>query len=53
VIETGKLRSEAKAEIQTLLNRFDLARGDGRRSRSRAGRAGRDACATSRSASSA
>ncbi|MEO7732295.1 MAG: aldehyde dehydrogenase family protein, partial [Kofleriaceae bacterium] len=27
VLETGKLRSEAKAEIQTLLNRFELARG--------------------------
>ena len=27
VLETGKLRSEAKVEIQTLLNRFDLARG--------------------------
>src|SRR6185295_14981504 len=27
VLETGKLRSEAKAEIQTLINRFDLARG--------------------------
>ncbi len=27
VIETGKLRSEAKVEIQTLLNRFDLVRG--------------------------
>jgi acyl-CoA reductase-like NAD-dependent aldehyde dehydrogenase/4-aminobutyrate aminotransferase-like enzyme len=26
VLETGKLRSEAKAEIQTLLNRFDLAK---------------------------
>lgn len=26
VLETGKLRSEAKAEIQTLINRFDLAR---------------------------
>jgi acyl-CoA reductase-like NAD-dependent aldehyde dehydrogenase/4-aminobutyrate aminotransferase-like enzyme len=26
VIETGKIRSEAKAEIQTLLNRFDLVR---------------------------
>ena len=26
VIETGKLRSEAKVEITTLLNRFDLAR---------------------------
>ena len=26
VLETGKIRSEAKAEIQTLLNRFDLAR---------------------------
>ena len=25
VLETGKLRSEAKTEIQTLLNRFDLA----------------------------
>ena len=27
VIETGKIRSEAKAEITTLLNRFDLVRG--------------------------
>ncbi|HUJ58390.1 MAG TPA: aldehyde dehydrogenase family protein [Kofleriaceae bacterium] len=27
VLETGKLRSEAKAEIQTLLARFELARG--------------------------
>ena len=27
VIETGKLRSEAKTEIQTLLNRFELAKG--------------------------
>ncbi|MCW5807248.1 MAG: aldehyde dehydrogenase family protein [Deltaproteobacteria bacterium] len=27
VLETGKIRSEAKAEITTLLNRFDLARG--------------------------
>ncbi len=27
VIETGKIRSEAKAEVQTVLNRFDLARG--------------------------
>ncbi|HEY6178430.1 MAG TPA: aldehyde dehydrogenase family protein, partial [Kofleriaceae bacterium] len=27
VLETGKLRSEARAEIQTLINRFDLARG--------------------------
>ncbi|NVB79474.1 MAG: aldehyde dehydrogenase family protein, partial [Kofleriaceae bacterium] len=27
VLETGKLRSEAKQEIQTLLNRFDLVRG--------------------------
>ncbi|HEY0985582.1 MAG TPA: aldehyde dehydrogenase family protein, partial [Kofleriaceae bacterium] len=27
VLETGKLRSEAKTEIQTLINRFDLARG--------------------------
>lgn len=27
VLETGKLRSEAKLEIQTLLNRFELARG--------------------------
>jgi RHH-type transcriptional regulator, proline utilization regulon repressor / proline dehydrogenase / delta 1-pyrroline-5-carboxylate dehydrogenase len=26
VLETGKLRSEARAEIQTLINRFDLAR---------------------------
>ena len=26
VIETGKLRSEAKAEIQTLISRFELAR---------------------------
>ena len=26
VLETGKLRGEAKAEIQTLINRFDLAR---------------------------
>ncbi|HEY5944855.1 MAG TPA: aldehyde dehydrogenase family protein, partial [Kofleriaceae bacterium] len=26
VIETGKLRSEAKTEVQTLLNRFDLVR---------------------------
>ncbi|HTR52108.1 MAG TPA: aldehyde dehydrogenase family protein [Kofleriaceae bacterium] len=26
VLETGKIRSEAKAEIQTLLNRFELAR---------------------------
>ncbi len=26
VIETGKLRSEAKAEIQTVLNRFDLVK---------------------------
>jgi RHH-type proline utilization regulon transcriptional repressor/proline dehydrogenase/delta 1-pyrroline-5-carboxylate dehydrogenase len=26
VVETGKVRAEAKAEIQTLLNRFDLAR---------------------------
>jgi len=26
VLETGKLRTEAKAEIQTLINRFDLAR---------------------------
>ncbi|HEY0194124.1 MAG TPA: aldehyde dehydrogenase family protein, partial [Kofleriaceae bacterium] len=26
VLETGKLRTEAKVEIQTLLNRFDLAR---------------------------
>jgi acyl-CoA reductase-like NAD-dependent aldehyde dehydrogenase/4-aminobutyrate aminotransferase-like enzyme/ribosomal protein S18 acetylase RimI-like enzyme len=26
VLETGKIRSEAKAEIQTLVNRFDLAR---------------------------
>ncbi|HET9621640.1 MAG TPA: aldehyde dehydrogenase family protein [Kofleriaceae bacterium] len=26
VVETGKLRGEAKIEIQTLLNRFDLAR---------------------------
>ncbi len=29
VLETGKIRSEAKAEIQTFLNRFDLvAHGD-------------------------
>jgi RHH-type proline utilization regulon transcriptional repressor/proline dehydrogenase/delta 1-pyrroline-5-carboxylate dehydrogenase len=27
VLETGKLRSEAKVEIQTVLNRFDLTRG--------------------------
>jgi RHH-type transcriptional regulator, proline utilization regulon repressor / proline dehydrogenase / delta 1-pyrroline-5-carboxylate dehydrogenase len=27
VLETGKIRSEAKLEVQTLLNRFDLARG--------------------------
>jgi acyl-CoA reductase-like NAD-dependent aldehyde dehydrogenase/4-aminobutyrate aminotransferase-like enzyme len=27
VLETGKIRSEAKAEVQTLLNRFDLAKG--------------------------
>ncbi len=27
VWETGKLRAEAKAEVQTVLNRFDLARG--------------------------
>ena len=27
VLETGKLRSEAKVEIQTLLNRFDLVKG--------------------------
>ncbi|HEY6037711.1 MAG TPA: aldehyde dehydrogenase family protein, partial [Kofleriaceae bacterium] len=26
VIETGKIRSEAKAEIQTLINRFDLVK---------------------------
>ncbi len=26
VIETGKLRSEAKAEVQTLINRFDLVK---------------------------
>jgi RHH-type transcriptional regulator, proline utilization regulon repressor / proline dehydrogenase / delta 1-pyrroline-5-carboxylate dehydrogenase len=26
VLETGKLRSEAKVEIQTLINRFDLSR---------------------------
>jgi RHH-type transcriptional regulator, proline utilization regulon repressor / proline dehydrogenase / delta 1-pyrroline-5-carboxylate dehydrogenase len=26
VLETGKLRSEARTEIQTLINRFDLAR---------------------------
>src|SRR6185436_12449727 len=26
VLETGKLRSEAKAEIQTLINRFELSR---------------------------
>jgi acyl-CoA reductase-like NAD-dependent aldehyde dehydrogenase len=26
VLETGKIRSEAKTEIQTLINRFDLAR---------------------------
>ena len=26
VVETGKLRSEAKAEIQTLINRFDLVK---------------------------
>ena len=27
VLETGKIRSEAKPEIQTLLNRFDLVKG--------------------------
>ncbi len=27
VLETGKIRSEAKTEIQTLVNRFDLVRG--------------------------
>ncbi|HTJ43316.1 MAG TPA: aldehyde dehydrogenase family protein [Kofleriaceae bacterium] len=27
VLETGKIRTEAKTEVQTLLNRFDLARG--------------------------
>jgi RHH-type proline utilization regulon transcriptional repressor/proline dehydrogenase/delta 1-pyrroline-5-carboxylate dehydrogenase len=27
VLETGKIRSEARLEVQTLLNRFDLARG--------------------------
>lgn len=27
VLETGKLRSEAKQEVQTLLNRFDLVKG--------------------------
>jgi len=27
VLETGKIRSEAKAEIATLLNRFDLVKG--------------------------
>lgn len=27
VLETGKLRSEAKAEVKTVLNRFELARG--------------------------
>jgi RHH-type proline utilization regulon transcriptional repressor/proline dehydrogenase/delta 1-pyrroline-5-carboxylate dehydrogenase len=27
VLETGKLRSEARTEIQTLINRFELARG--------------------------
>ena len=42
VLETGKLRSEAKTEVQTLLNRFDLVRGrDGRRPQGRAGRARR------------
>src|SRR5204863_2967373 len=27
VLETGKIRSEARQEVQTLINRFDLARG--------------------------